>query len=56
MNASVHVVSVYVLLKSDKIQLLKTKLDVLYVVNIHPVYSIEDVSQGGFNMMYLIYS
>jgi hypothetical protein len=39
--------SVYVLLKSDKIYLLQTKLGILlYVVNIRPVYFVE-VSQGG---------
>jgi hypothetical protein len=36
MSPSDHKISAYVLLKSDKIELLKTKLGaLLYVVNIH---------------------
>jgi len=47
-----HKMSVYILLKIDEMWLLKTKAGVLlYVVIIHPVYSVE-VSYGGVNRVY----
>ena len=50
-----HKISADILLETDEILLLKTKLGVLlYVVIIHPVYSV-DLSQGAVNRVYINY-